>query len=102
MGSEQPREPNVETSQAEAEARPGMSRRMRTGVRGLIVAVACCGVIMWAARHWWLDRHPAIAVARGLGSPKPAVRARAARELREAGVSDPGLATPLLVAALRD
>src|SRR5262249_16548147 len=100
MSSERPQESNVETSQAGV--RPGVARRMQTGVRGLIVALAVCGVILWAAGGLWEDRQPAVAAARGLGSPKPAVRARAARELMDAGVSDPGLATPPLVAALGD
>jgi HEAT repeat protein len=71
-------------------------------VRGLIVAVACCGVITWAARSVWEGQHPTIAAARGLGSPKPSDRARAARELMATGVGEPGRATPPLIAALGD
>src|SRR5262249_25720126 len=100
MSRDRPREPEAEASRAGARARN--SRRLQTGVRGLIVVVACCGVITWAARTVWESQHPAIAAARGLGSPKPSDRARAARELMATGVNEPGLATLPLIAALGD
>jgi HEAT repeat protein len=75
---------------------------LQTGVRGLIVIVACCGLITWAARSVWETEHPAIAAARGLDSPEPSARARAIRELMTAGEADPGRSIPPLVAALGD
>jgi HEAT repeat protein len=76
--------------------------RLQVGVRGLIVAVACFGVITWAARSLWEDRHPSVAAARGLEARKPSDRARATRELMSTGVDDPGPAAPPLIAALGD
>jgi HEAT repeat protein len=98
MSDERPQEPEAETRRTGAR----YSRRLQTGVRGLIVIVACCGVITWAARSVWETHHPAVAAARGLESPKPSDRARAARDLMQTGVKDPGLATPPLIAALGD
>src|SRR5438309_9925485 len=100
MSGERPREPVAETSRAGVKARN--PRRLQTGVRGLIVVVACCGVIMWAARSLWEGQHPSIAAARGLRSRDPSDRARAARELAAAGEVEPGLAIPPLIAALGD
>jgi HEAT repeat protein len=87
---------------SQAEAKPRGARRLQTGVRGLLVIVACCGLITWAARSVWETQHPAIAAARGLDSRKASDRTRATRELMAIGVSDPGRAIPPLVAALGD
>ena len=45
---------------------PPKARRSRSGVRGLLVVIASCGVLMWATRTLWDSQHPAIAAARGL------------------------------------
>src|SRR5262249_59139608 len=100
MSTERARKPGAGTSQAEGQSRG--ARRLQTGVRGLIVVVACCGVITWAARSVWESQHPAIAAARGLESPRPSDRAQATRELLTAGGSDPALATPPVIAPLGD
>jgi HEAT repeat protein len=71
-------------------------------MRGLIVAVACCGVIAWSVRRYWEIGHPAIAASRGLESPNPADRIIAARELIAAGATDPVLAASPLINALDD
>jgi HEAT repeat protein len=83
-------------------ARSEDARRFQTGVRGLIVVVACGGFMSWAARTLWESQHPAIAAARGLRSAEPAARAAAARQLLALGQADPGRAISPLVAALAD
>jgi HEAT repeat protein len=100
MSEERRSEPGLEATGDVAER--GRPRRFQTGIRGLIVTVACCGVISWSARRFWESGHPAIAASRGLASPDPADRIRAARELTDAGATDPALAVPPLIAALDD
>jgi HEAT repeat protein len=70
-------------------------------MRGLIVAVACCGLIAWAGRKVWEELHPAARAARELRSSNPADRVAAARQLWEES-EEPGRAIRPLVAALRD
>jgi HEAT repeat protein len=97
--SEHPGEPESGTPPP---ARPKGAGRFQTGVRGLIVAVACCGVISWAARSARETLHPALAEARRLRSSNPSDRVEAARRLDPLGMVDPGRAIPPLIAALRD
>jgi hypothetical protein len=98
MSGERYHEPGFEvTPVARAKA-----RRLQTGLRGLIVVVACCAVISWASRRVWETRHPVVAAVRGLQSGDPAERTRATRELMFEGVADPGRAVPPLIGALAD
>ena len=99
MSSERPRQPEAATPRA---ARSAAASRLQTGVRGLLVAVACFGVIAWSARSVWDRYHPALAAIHGLESRKPSDRVRATRELMAAGVNDPSQATPPLLRALED
>ncbi len=98
MLGESPSEPGPEMTQVGR----GKVRRFQTGVRGLIVVVACCAFIAWSARSLWESQHPAVAAAHGLQSADPARRARATRELTSAGETDPVRAIPPLIDALRD
>jgi hypothetical protein len=61
----------LERESSEPQAKPPKARRFQTGVRTLIVLVASCGVMLWAARSVWESRHPAIAAARGLKAQSP-------------------------------
>lgn len=94
------REPPAETRQAGASRRK--ARRLQTGVRGLIVVVACCAVISWLTRSLWESQHPSAAAARGLRSEDPARRTQATRELMSIGAADPARAIPPLIDALGD
>lgn len=78
------------------------SGRFQTGIRRLIVVVACCSLVTWAGRSLWEGQHPAIEAARGLRSSNPAAREAAARQLLTLGLDDPDRAIPPLVAALGD
>jgi HEAT repeat protein len=100
MNGEPPREPEPTT--ASAEARPRSARRLQTGVRGLIIVVACSGVILWAGRSLWENQNPAISAARGLESRNPSERVDAARALAAAGTTDPRRWLPPLIAAIGD
>jgi HEAT repeat protein len=99
MSSERPREPDGATPQA---ARSGNAKRFQTGVRGLIVVVACGGFMSWAARTLWENEHPAVVAARGLQSSNPSDRETAVRQLLSSGLVDPDQAIPPLVTALGD
>lgn len=99
MSSQGLQPPAADSPQA---ARPPGSRRFQIGMLGLIVAVACCGVISWAARTLWESQHPAAAAARELRSTDPGDRAGAARLLSSLGLADPDQAIPPLVDALGD
>jgi HEAT repeat protein len=100
MSRERPREPEREMSQAEARSRN--ARRFQVGVQGLIVAVACCGVVTWAARTLWESQHPAMAAARELQSGNLTHREGAARNLGTLGIAEAGVSVPALIAALGD
>jgi HEAT repeat protein len=100
MSSDRPPEPEVGTFPSEAKPKNG--RRLQTGVRTLIVLVACCGVMLWAARYLWESQHPVLAAARGLQSRNPSERMNAIRELVHIGIGDSRVAIPPLVAALED
>jgi HEAT repeat protein len=100
MDMEQTREPEAGTPRARVERE--RARRLQTGIRGLIVAVACFGVIVWAGRSMWETWHPTIAAARGLGAREPSARTWAVREVMTTGVNEPGLAIPPLLTALGD
>jgi HEAT repeat protein len=99
MTSEAARQPEADTPRA---AKSRSAKRFQIGVGGLIVAVACCGVVAWSARSLWESQHPVIDAARGLQSSDAAERVAAARQLLPPGLLDPGRAIPALVAALGD
>jgi hypothetical protein len=99
MSHEHPREQGSDRPPAE---RPKDAKRFQIGVRGLIVTVACFGVIAWAARSSWESLHPALIEARNLQSSNPSDRVDAARQMVSLRTDDPGRAVPPLVAALRD
>ncbi len=98
MGGERHTEPGSEITRIA----PGKARRLQTGMRGLLVVVACCAVMSWSARRVWETRHPVVAAVRGLQSDDPAERTRATRELMFEGVAEPGRAVPPLIGALAD
>jgi HEAT repeat protein len=90
--------------------RPERSRGLQTGVRTLIVLVACCAAILWAWRHWSENSDPVRAEARSiqeraidmLRSGKPAERIAAITELARLGFGDKTIAVPPLLRALED
>ncbi len=73
MSADSPSEPGSETTGKRAD--PRRASRLQTGLRGLIVVVACCAVILWSARRVWETRHPAVDAARRLQSHDPSERA---------------------------
>jgi HEAT repeat protein len=81
---------------------PPKARRSRSGVRGLLVVIACCGVLMWATRSLWDSQHPAIAAARGLEARQASSRIAAIRHLASVGTDDSIIAIPPLIARLGD
>jgi HEAT repeat protein len=91
-----------EPRKSESASGPNKARRFQTGVRTLIVLVASCGVVLWAARYLWESQHPALAAARGLQARSPSERVYAIRELVQTGIGDTGIAIPHLIAALLD
>jgi len=84
------------------EAQPTTARRFQTGVRALIVLVACSGVLLWAGRTVWESQHPAFVAALGLRASKPSERISAIRELASVDPQESTLAIPPLMARLRD
>ena len=100
MSSERPPDPEPEATQVKA--RPRKAGRLQARVGGLVLVVACCAFISWAARTVWEELHPAIGAARGFRSRDPAGRVSAASALVLPGLTDPGRAIPPLVAALKD
>jgi HEAT repeat protein len=100
MNGEPPRAPEPET--APAESGPRTTRRLQIGVRGLIVVVACSGVILWAARSLWENQNPAVSAARGLEFGNPSERVDAAHELAAMATTDPRRSIPPLLAAIGD
>ena len=93
-------EPEPTTSESEPHRNKG--RRLQTGMRTLVVLVASCGVMFWAARHVWESQHPAYVTARGLQSHSRSERVNAARLMEQVGMGDAAVAIPPLIAALRD
>jgi HEAT repeat protein len=81
---------------------PPKARRSRSGVRGLLVVIACCGVLMWATRTLWDSQHPAIAAGRGLEARQASSRIAAIRHLASVGTDDSIIAIPPLIARLGD
>lgn len=88
-------------------------KRMRpyqTGLRGLIVVVACWAVILWAGRVMWLYRDPDLAEERAiearafrtLGSRKATGRVAAIQDLGRLSFADNATAIRSLSALLRD
>ncbi len=85
-------------------------RRLQTSVRTLVVLVACCGLIFWAARRLWDNSDPVLVEARSiqqqaiaaLRSGKPAKRTNAAHELQRLQAGDRAVAIPPLIGALDD
>jgi len=62
-------------------ATPPKGKRFQTRVRTLIVPVALCGVLLWAARRVWESQHPAVAAAHGLQARSSFERVNATRHL---------------------
>jgi HEAT repeat protein len=87
---------------SESAASPPRSRRLQTSVRTLIALVACCGVLLWAARIAWESQHPAIAAAQRLKARSAFERVEATRQLGQLGLGDASEAIPPLIAALND
>jgi HEAT repeat protein len=87
-------------SESEGERKTG--RRLQTGVRTLIVLVASCGIIFWAARSLWESQHPAYGAALGLRARSPSDRVDAIRLLVQTGIGDTEVAIPPLTATLTD
>jgi HEAT repeat protein len=86
------------------------TRRSQTGVRTLIVLVACCAVIFWAGRVVWEYRDPVLADSRAiqaralsaLQAPRATERVAAIRELERLHFAESALAIPSLTTILRD
>jgi HEAT repeat protein len=86
------------------------SRRLQTGVRTLIVLVACCAAILWAWRSWLANTDPLRVEARAvrdraiaaLRSGDPAERRDAIVELARLHGQDDSLAIPPLSEVLGD
>ncbi len=97
-----PRHSPLPTGTTRSGAERRSARRFQTGVGGLLVVIACCGVVAWSARTVWESHHPAAAAARRLQFGTASQRARAARELMAAGVKEPRVAVVALVTALDD
>ncbi len=86
------------------------NRPYQTGLRGLIVLVACCAVILWAGRVMWLYRDPDLAAERAieagafrtLESRKATGRVAAIQDLGRLSFADNPTAIRSLSALLRD
>jgi HEAT repeat protein len=100
MSGEPHSEPGAETTRAETGR--GNAWRFQAGIRGLIVVVACCGVVAWSARTLWESQDPVADAARRLHYGTPARRAMVVRELKELGLDGRGPAVPPLIAAAGD
>ena len=101
--------PKSQLASSGADARKPV-RRLQTSVWTLVVLVACCGVIFWAARRSWDNSDPVLVEARSiqqraiaaLRSGKPAERMDAVHELERLGAGDRAVAIPPLIGALDD
>jgi HEAT repeat protein len=100
LSEERLQEPQTNMSESKAETKKG--RRYQVGVMTLIVLVASCSVILWAARSLWESQHPAYGAARGLHARSPSERVNAIRLTGQLGIGDATVAIPLLIAALTD
>ena len=100
MSEEHLLEPEPTLSASEREPKKG--RRLQTGILTLIVLVASCAVLFWAARSVWESQHPAYAAARGLQARGASERVNATRLLVNSGVGETAIAIPPLIAALND
>jgi HEAT repeat protein len=94
------REP--ETSELKPANRLRNFRHLWTGVRGIMVAVACCGILLWAARKLWETQHPVIAACRGLKAPSVSERLDATRLILQVGIRESEIVIPALIGALDD
>ena len=89
---------------------PKRARRLQTGVRTLIVLVACCGVILWTVRRVQENSDPVLVEARAiqkraigmLRTGKPADRVDAVHELVRLNAGERAVAIPPLIGALED
>lgn len=89
---------------------PKRVRRFQTGVRTLIVLVACCAAVLWAWRNLSENYDPVLVEARSiqkraigmLRSGKPAERVTAIVELERLRHGDSSIAIPPLIGALED
>lgn len=93
---------NPDAGRSQPSVSPQRAHRYRYGVRGLIAVIACCGVLMWAARTLWESQHPAIVLARGLDARKATERIAAIRTLASNGSDDGIVAIPLVMKRLAD
>jgi HEAT repeat protein len=90
--------------------RPLNARRFQTSVWTLVVLVACCGVVLWAARRLWENYDPVRVEARSiqnraiaaLRSGKSAERVDAVHELQRLTWADRAVAIGSLIGALED
>jgi HEAT repeat protein len=89
---------------------PQNARRFQTNVRTLVALVACCGVILWAARRLWENYDPVRIEVRSiqnraiaaLRSGKSADRVDAVHELQRLSGGDRAVAISSLIGALED
>jgi HEAT repeat protein len=89
---------------------PQNARRFQTSVWTLVALVACCGVILWAARRLWENYDPVRVEARSiqnraiaaLRSRKSADRVGAVHELQRLNGGDLAVAMSSLIRALED
>jgi HEAT repeat protein len=87
---------------------PGTTAKRAWGFRvrllTLLILVACCAVVLWAARRLWEANHIPTAGdwARTLRSGRPDDRRVAALKLAEVGPEGVGVAVPALLGALDD
>ncbi len=89
---------------------PRNARRFQTNVRTLVALVACCGVILWAARRLRDNYDPVRVQVRSiqnraiaaLRSGKSAGRVAAVHELQRLGGGDRAVAISSLIGALED
>ncbi|APW61738.1 sister chromatid cohesion protein PDS5 [Paludisphaera borealis] len=85
-------------------------RRGLTGVRALMVLVACCGAILWAWRHLAENSDPGLLEARSfqersigmIRSGKPAERVTGIQQLERLHAGVASVSVPPLVTALED
>jgi HEAT repeat protein len=68
----------------------------------LVVLVAFCGILLWAARSMWESLHPVVAAAERLQAQTPLERQNAMRDLVQLGLVDTGLGIPPVIASLDD
>jgi HEAT repeat protein len=91
-----------DSSISESGTRPTKRPRFQTGVRTLLVLIATCGILFWAARTVWESQHPVYSLARGLRARDAIDRIDAIRQLERMDTRSSGIAIPPLIVALTD